>query len=1272
MNNSIAGVFRRGRGAYWARWPRSAVRYAAVSALVLGAAASTQAQPFSVDWFTFGGGSGATADGQYVVSGSPGQPAVGLMSDGYFSVQGGFWSGVGAAPWPPPGPPANDNFASAQVLTGASGDVTGSNVGATKEPGEPDHAGIPGGHSVWYRWTPPASGQYFFDADGTSFPGLLAVYSGSSVDQLTVITAVSNNWLHATAWFVAGASYSIALDGAGGATGSLALHWGQDTSRTVITFDDLPPSTVVSNQYASRGVTFSGPSGAPWLDQTVLAHSGSEVASLLGFEGGAPSSYTEATFTDYKEHVQVYAGLLDEPDGASATVTLKAYDLGHALVGQSSATVTAGQAINTLLQVDTGRRNIASCEVAAGQEPVCIDDLSFEAWAPGQPPDFALAGPPTINVFAGQSVTNLITIRRIDGSSGGVDLSVTGLPPGVSASLSPNPADTAAALIVSADASAPPTGSQPAPLTITAQPLSPSAGNGPRTVAVALSVHGWFTLANAGFAHAQLPPFGTASIPIVVTRDPLFTGGVTLGVKGLPNGVEASFNPPVVEFDGGPLTNSTTLTLHARGIGALLGTTVLIEIDGSSPGAPGATASAQADIVRGYITSFSPTEGWAPMALQPGTSVVIQGNGFLLSSRVDFGEDGLGTVPDSINSDGTELRVRVPRNATDGPIHIETQDSVISSSPMSFRVHSFRNTDGFAFCNNAAFQDRVGGYTVQDVEELFGYAQTHLRGRYSPFAYLFAATASRFLWGGQCFGFSLASQRLLQGDEPYSAFPSDGPAGTTNNWVLTGPDPVGDPSGATTTGASDALAHYVHIQHLAQVSAECMAFRLKVFTANLACTNHSVCNQSLSNSIASQLLSRRYPVILIWPPGHAEVAYDLEPAEERDPAGDFYIRLYNPNEPFLESENDPFGGHWMREEDSRIRISKLGEWNIIDDLTDPTYLGLQIRHHVVLPYSIVPVHPTLPCWRSGYGLMSLMGDSAGINQFADTRGHTLFLSDGSINPDPATRLAEAAPFAPMAGYSTAQGLIYAGSNTCIQTIQGTTNGTYWHATFGPGFVTRLLDVPTTTNDTDTITTVPGVAGLGFQTSVSNKPVVIQVLASAADGSVRGATVATTALVGGGDKVTFDETQQTFVYAHDGPPTQFTITLTQPDTNGNPQVLESPPLSISGAESVQFDPADWSRLNATQLRLTFTDTSTGRSWEQIPRGSIPLPCVEILPGNVFSAGLPGNTGATYDIQTSTDLAHWQSFKTIDCDRGAVRFQDTIAAGAAQRFYRAVEK
>ena len=85
--------------------------------------------------------------------------------------------------------PANDLFANAQAVSGSSGTATGSNVGATKEAGEPNHAGNAGGTSIWFRWTAPASGTATVDTLTSSFDTLLGVYTGSSVSSLTTIAS---------------------------------------------------------------------------------------------------------------------------------------------------------------------------------------------------------------------------------------------------------------------------------------------------------------------------------------------------------------------------------------------------------------------------------------------------------------------------------------------------------------------------------------------------------------------------------------------------------------------------------------------------------------------------------------------------------------------------------------------------------------------------------------------------------------------------------------------------------------------------------------------------------------------------------------------------------------------------------------------------------------------------------------------------------------------------------------------------------------------------
>ena len=59
------------------------------------------------------------------------------------------------------GPP-HDFFSTAIPLVGTSGNRTDSNVGATKEPGEPLIFSNAGGRSVWYRWIAPSSARYVF------------------------------------------------------------------------------------------------------------------------------------------------------------------------------------------------------------------------------------------------------------------------------------------------------------------------------------------------------------------------------------------------------------------------------------------------------------------------------------------------------------------------------------------------------------------------------------------------------------------------------------------------------------------------------------------------------------------------------------------------------------------------------------------------------------------------------------------------------------------------------------------------------------------------------------------------------------------------------------------------------------------------------------------------------------------------------------------------------------------------------------------------------
>ena len=150
---------------------------------------------------------------------------------------------IAAVALPPAGlaAPANDNFGSAQAIGGATGTVNGTNVGATKQAGEPNHAGNRGGKSVWFVWTAPAKGTAVFHTDGSDFDTLLAVYVGTSVSALREVRSDDDSLsstshtsiLSFTA--VKDTVYRIAVDGfhedAVTASGSVQLSWNLVTTR---------------------------------------------------------------------------------------------------------------------------------------------------------------------------------------------------------------------------------------------------------------------------------------------------------------------------------------------------------------------------------------------------------------------------------------------------------------------------------------------------------------------------------------------------------------------------------------------------------------------------------------------------------------------------------------------------------------------------------------------------------------------------------------------------------------------------------------------------------------------------------------------------------------------------------------------------------------------------------------------------------------------------------------------------------------------------------
>jgi hypothetical protein len=272
----------------------------------------------------------------------------------------------------------------------------------------------------------------------------------------------------------------------------------------VVTFDDWPAGTTVSDQYRSpAGVRFDGQAAGdgiqPYIDQVgaTVAHSGDQVADINHCVGTAEQCgegifplRTVGRLDSTASSVSLYVGYIDAGGSGTARVVLTARDAGGNAIGSQDTTVTAGAPFTTKLEVASSSPDIASFELTAPDggdesEPVAFDDLTITYPDTAAPPDIALSpGIGVLDVLQGNSLDDPLTLSRINGSNGDVTFTVTGLPTGMTATFNPNPVpgeSTATTMTLHASDSA---AFSPdySTITITATPNTPTAGSAPRSV----------------------------------------------------------------------------------------------------------------------------------------------------------------------------------------------------------------------------------------------------------------------------------------------------------------------------------------------------------------------------------------------------------------------------------------------------------------------------------------------------------------------------------------------------------------------------------------------------------------------------------------------------------------------------------------------------------------------------------------------------------------------------------------------------------------------
>jgi hypothetical protein len=236
--------------------------------------------------------------------------------------------------------PANDQFANRIALSGASATTTGSNRYATKESGEPAHAGITGGASVWWTWTAPASGTCAIDTAGSAFDTLLGVYTGGAVTGLDEVASNDDapglNTSAVSFAATAGTTYQIAVDGYTATTqGAIKLTLALTSSSHLAT---IVASDATAVEASGDTGTFTVSLASPSSTATTVAYTIGGTASAADYSALSgtvliPANASSATITV----TPVNDGLSEGPETVIATL---AAGTGYDVAVPASATIT--------------------------------------------------------------------------------------------------------------------------------------------------------------------------------------------------------------------------------------------------------------------------------------------------------------------------------------------------------------------------------------------------------------------------------------------------------------------------------------------------------------------------------------------------------------------------------------------------------------------------------------------------------------------------------------------------------------------------------------------------------------------------------------------------------------------------------------------------------------------------------------------------------------------------------------------------------------------
>ena len=208
-------------------------------------------------------------------------------------------------------PPVNDNFATRTTLLGYAAEVDAANYAASRESGEPNHAGFSGGASVWWTWRAPATGKLTLHTEGSDFDTLLAVYTGNSVSALTLRQSDDDDGEGPTSFLefdvARGTTYHIAVDGYSGATGRIHLSLSHSAGASAPANDNFANRATLTGASGTDTRSNLGATSEPGEPRHVAVVGGTS----LWWTWTAPSAGTlllDTAGSDFDTLLAAYAG----------------------------------------------------------------------------------------------------------------------------------------------------------------------------------------------------------------------------------------------------------------------------------------------------------------------------------------------------------------------------------------------------------------------------------------------------------------------------------------------------------------------------------------------------------------------------------------------------------------------------------------------------------------------------------------------------------------------------------------------------------------------------------------------------------------------------------------------------------------------------------------------------------------------------------------------------------------------------------------------------